>query len=167
MATVKVKFRPSTVADRPGSIIYSVTHRRLVRQITTDYKIYPHEWDKPQSKLIVDSSNKRLLILQSIAQKICNDMKQMEKIIELLESRPTDYTSDDIICAFHRKSNSYTLFSYMESLIYRLRQLNHLGTAHNYQAALNSIKRFRNGEDVTFDEITYILVEDYQAYLKF
>lgn len=90
----------------------------------------------------------------------------MEKIIELLESRPTDYTSDDIVCAFHRKSNSNTLFSYMESLIYRLRQLNHYGTAHNYQATLNSLKRFRNSKDIFFDEITHVLVEDYQAYLK-
>ena len=146
MATVKVKFRPSIVADRQGSIIYLVTHRRVARQITTSYKIYPHEWDKQQSKLIVDSTDKRLSILQSIAQKICNDMKQMEKIIELLESRLTDYTSDDIVCAFHRKCNSNTLFSYMESLIYRLRQLNHLGTAHNYQAAL----KFRNSKDIFF-----------------
>lgn len=166
MATVKVKFRPSTVADRSGSIIYSVTHRRLVRQITTAYKIYPNEWDKQQSKLIVDSTDKRLPILQSIAQKICNDMKQLEKIIETLESRPTDYTSDDIVCAFHRKSNNNTLFNYIENHIHRLQQLNHSGTARNYQAALNSIKRFRNGKDISFDEITHILVEDYQAYLN-
>lgn len=166
MATVKVKFRPSTVADRQGSIIYLVTHRRVARQMTTSYKIYPHEWDKQQSKLIVDSTDKRLPILQSVAQKICHDMKQLEKVIEMLESRPTDYTSDDIVTAFRRNSNDNTLFKYMESIIYRLRQLGHLGTAHNYQAAFNSIKRFRNGADVTFDEITHILVEDYQAYLK-
>ena len=35
--TIKVKFRPSTVAGRPGSIVYLVTHRRVVRQITTGY----------------------------------------------------------------------------------------------------------------------------------
>ena len=39
MATVKVKFRPSTVADRPGSIIIIVTNHRVVRQITIDYKM--------------------------------------------------------------------------------------------------------------------------------
>ena len=39
MATVKLKFRPSTVADRPGTIVYFITHRRIVRQITTGYKI--------------------------------------------------------------------------------------------------------------------------------
>ena len=32
MATVKVKFRPSTVEGRPGSIVYFVTHRRVVRR---------------------------------------------------------------------------------------------------------------------------------------
>ena len=41
MATVKVKFRPSTVADRPGSIIIIVTNHRVVRQITTGYKVFP------------------------------------------------------------------------------------------------------------------------------
>ena len=43
MATVKVKFRPSTVADRPGSIIIIVTNHRVVRQITTGYKVFPCE----------------------------------------------------------------------------------------------------------------------------
>ena len=39
--TVKVKFRPSTVEDRPGTIVYLVTHRRIARQITTGYKETP------------------------------------------------------------------------------------------------------------------------------
>lgn len=50
--TIKVKFRPSTVTGRPGSIVYLVTHRRVVRQITTGYKIYPDEWDEKQATLI-------------------------------------------------------------------------------------------------------------------
>lgn len=45
MATVKVKFRPSTVTDRPGTIVYFITHHRIVRQITTEYKVFPYEWD--------------------------------------------------------------------------------------------------------------------------
>lgn len=49
MATVKLKFRPSTVADRPGTIVYFITHRRIVRQITTGYKIYSYEWDDNSS----------------------------------------------------------------------------------------------------------------------
>lgn len=166
MTTVKVKFRPSTIADRPGSIIYLVTHRRLVRQITTDYKIYPHEWDKQQSKLIVSHESRRLSILQSIAQRLGRDMALLEKIIEMFEFRQPNYTADDIVAVFHRESCEKSLFNYMERVIHRMRQLNHTGTAHNYQAALNSIRRFRDDRDIAFDEITHILVEDYQAYLK-
>ena len=50
MTTVKVKFRPSTVEGRPGTIVYFVTHRRVVRQITTGYKVFSHEWDDKQSR---------------------------------------------------------------------------------------------------------------------
>lgn len=49
---VKVKFRSSTVKNRPGSIVYFVTHRRIVRQITTGYKIFPEEWDGRQLKVV-------------------------------------------------------------------------------------------------------------------
>lgn len=52
MATVKVKFRPSTVADRPGSIVINVTRHRVARQITTGYKVFPCEWDEKQSRLV-------------------------------------------------------------------------------------------------------------------
>lgn len=57
MATVKVKFRPSTVAGRQGTIVYFVTHRRVVRQITTEYKVFPDEWDKKKSSITTSNIN--------------------------------------------------------------------------------------------------------------
>lgn len=39
MASVKVKFRPSSVNGKEGSIYYQVIHNRVVRQIGTDYRI--------------------------------------------------------------------------------------------------------------------------------
>ena len=38
MTSVKVKFRPSTVTGKMGSIYYQVIHGRMVRQISTNYK---------------------------------------------------------------------------------------------------------------------------------
>lgn len=38
MTSVKVKFRPSTVIGKMGSIYYQVIHGRMVRQISTNYK---------------------------------------------------------------------------------------------------------------------------------
>ena len=70
MATVKVKFRPSTVEGRPGSIVYFVTHRRVVRQITTEYKVFSYEWDDKQSRLVATPVSERTAAILAIAQKI-------------------------------------------------------------------------------------------------
>ena len=37
MATVKVKFRPSSVDGREGTVYYQVIHGRVARQINTSY----------------------------------------------------------------------------------------------------------------------------------
>lgn len=44
MASVKVKFRPSTIGGKEGTIYYQVIHNRVVRQIYTDYKLFASEW---------------------------------------------------------------------------------------------------------------------------
>lgn len=44
MATVKTKFRPSTVNGKEGVIYYQVIHNRTARQLKTSYHLYAHEW---------------------------------------------------------------------------------------------------------------------------
>lgn len=43
MATVKVKFRTSSVDRKEDTLYYQVIHNRVVRQISVGYKIYPME----------------------------------------------------------------------------------------------------------------------------
>ena len=43
MASIKIKFRPSTVNGKEGSIYFQITHNRVVRQLNTDYKIFPED----------------------------------------------------------------------------------------------------------------------------
>lgn len=66
MTTVKVKFRPSTVEDRPGTIVYLVTHRRIARQITTSYKVFPCEWDEERSEPVLVSDSSRTNIINNL-----------------------------------------------------------------------------------------------------
>jgi len=166
MATVKLKFRPSTVADRPGSIVYFITHRRIVRQITTEYKVFPDEWDEKMSKLVITPDNGRAEFVRTVAQRIYRDMERLNGIIEKFDRRRHEYSSEDIITEFRNTANENTLFRFMEDVIRRLRQLQHVGTAKNYHAALGSFRRFRDNEDITLDAIDQITMEDYQAYLK-
>lgn len=52
MATVKVKFRASSVKTKEGALYYQVIHDRLARQIRSGYKLYPSEWDTERSKVV-------------------------------------------------------------------------------------------------------------------
>lgn len=165
MATVKVKFRPSTVKDRPGTIIYVVTHHRTVRQITTGYKVFPHEWDEKHSKPISADNNSRTDIISLITRKLHSDVERLSAIIERFENQCRNYSSDDVVEEFRRTGKENTFFNFMESVIERLLQLNHSGTAKNYSAALGSFKRFRDNEDIPMEAIDHMLIEDYQAYL--
>ena len=166
MTTVKVKFRPSTVEGRPGTIVYFVTHRRIVRQITTGYKVFPHEWDDKRSRPVSASADERTTVIQSVTRKLERDLEKLNGIIEKFDLLRQGYSSEDIIMEFRRTEKENSLFIFMESVIERLRQLNHIGTAKNYHAALCSFKRFRDNKDVPLAAIDQMIMEDYQAYLK-
>ena len=45
MASVKVKFRASSVADREGRLFYQIIHNRVTRQISSGHKLFPSEWE--------------------------------------------------------------------------------------------------------------------------
>ncbi len=165
MTTVKVKFRPSTVEGRPGTLVYLVTHRRITKLITTAYKVYSNEWDEDHSKL-VSAENGRTSFIQSVKGQVHSDMVRLDEIINRFEYQNISYTSDDVAMEFCRSGKDESFFDFMEGVINRLKQLNHQGTSKNYSAALCSFRRFRGGEDIRMYEIDQRLMEDYQAYLK-
>lgn len=167
--TIKVKFRPSTVAGRPGSIVYLVTHRRVVRQITTGYKIYPDEWDEKQATLITRGNKNgdgRSQYITLVAKRIRQDMERLDAVIREQESKSIGFTSDDVVASFQGFLKSHLFRNFMEESIERLKWLDKERTAETYTSAMNSFMRFRGGRDVLFDEITSDLMMDYEAWLR-
>lgn len=45
MASLKIKYRHSSIEGKAGTLFYQVIHNRVARQINSGYKIYPDEWD--------------------------------------------------------------------------------------------------------------------------
>lgn len=168
MATVKIKLRPSAVPGLAGTIFYQVTHRRIVRQITTDYKVFPEEWDTGTSMILEDCKKGagRLGVVRTIAQKIHCDMERLDGIIAKYENGYREYSADMIVAAFQCMAEERSFFHIMRKSIIRLRQLNRTGTAKNYNAALNSFMRFRRNEDIPIDVLNCSIVEDFQTYLR-
>ena len=53
MASVKVKFRPSTIEGKEGTIYYQIIQNRVIRQLKTDYRIFTDEWNSDKEYLIL------------------------------------------------------------------------------------------------------------------
>lgn len=166
MATVKVKFRPSTVADREGTIYYQIIHERKVRQLLSNYHVFPNEWNENRSMVAIPSYSERMSFLLSIRERIRWDVERIVKIDRKLDANGLVYTADDIIDEFNRYSMEYSLFNYMESIIAKLKQNGKIRTSETYRAALNSFKKFRKDEDIMLDCIAPEIMENFEAWHK-
>lgn len=164
--SIKVKFRPSTVVDKEGTIYYQIIHDRRARQLLTDYKIYTGEWNDKRSQLIIPQDSERRLTLVSLRERIRWDVDRLNKIASHLEDKGVKFTPDDIVAEYERYANEYSLFNFMESVIVTLKQRGNIRTAETYMSTLNSFKKFRQDEDIMLDAIDSELMENYEAHMK-
>ena len=166
MASIKVKFRPSTVADHEGTIYYQIIHERKVRQLFSDYKVFPSERDESRSMVTTTQKSERKAFILSIRERIHWDVKRLNKIDKKLDANGLSYTADDVIDEFNRYANEYSLFNFMESIIVKLKQNGKVRTSETYKSALSSFKKFRQDEDIMLDCLTSEIMEAYEAWHK-
>lgn len=164
MASIKIKFRPSTVEGKEGGLYFQIIQNRVIRQMTTDYKIYAYEWDAEIESVVV--SGARANILCSIRERMEWDLSRFEKIVRQLEQERRKYTADDVITLFHKVTKETSLFSFMHSVIIQLRQLGKIRTSETYTATLKSFMGFREEQDVPLDGVNSDLILLYEAHLK-
>lgn len=166
MASIKVKFRPSTVADHEGTIYYQIIHERKVRQLLSDYKVFPSEWYESRSMVTITQKSERKAFILSIRERIRWDVERLNKIDKKLDANGLTYTADDVIDEFNRYANEYSLFNFMESIIVKLKQNGKVRTSETYKSALSSFKKFRQDEDIMLDCLTSEIMEAYEAWHK-
>lgn len=64
------------------------------------------------------------------------------------------------------RSSRKSMFSFMQTIVIRLRQLGKVRTSETYLSTLNSFARFVDGKDVMLNEMNSELMTTYEAYLK-
>ncbi len=164
MATIKPKFRPSSVADLEGTIYYQIIHDRKVRQLLTDYRVFPSEWDERRSAVTTTQRSERKALILSIRERIRWDMERLSKIGRRLDAVGLEYSADDLIDEFNRYEHEYSLFNFMEGIIVSLKQNGKLRTSETYRSTLNSFRKFRSDEDIMLDSITSRTMQDFEAW---
>ena len=165
MATVKIKFRASSVAGKEGTLYYHIIHQRKLRWISTDYHVYPEEWNARKSSVIVSNSNNRQAHLQLIQSQIDWEMKQMQCIIHDKEMDGVSYSVDDLANEIQQLPTSQSVFTFFRQQIAKKEQMQCVGTKNNYTNAVNRFIEFRNQKDLTFSQMTADMMEMYQAWL--
>ena len=169
MATVSIRFRPSTVSGKEGTLYYRVTHRRVSRQINTGCKIFPDEWKNGR---LASGNEKRNVYLRNLEAQLEKELERLNSLIRRLELNGKDYTAGQVVEAYRTSGTGHTshtdhLCGFVQVLANRLRQTGKVRLAETYTTATNRFLRFLGKDrDPAFDEFDAPLMKSYEAHLR-
>lgn len=167
MATVKVKFRASTVAGRMGHLFYQVVHDGRIERMRTGFRLFPSEWDAGRGCCRTESAadSERREYLADVQRQIRSDLERFQRMLSTFGQDVTGCGREPLSAALG-SPQSDMLFDFMQRLILQLRELNRMCTSETYTAALRSFARFRHQQDIPLAAIDGDLIEAYEADLR-
>lgn len=104
MTSVKVKFSPSSVILKEGTVHYQIIHHCKVRHIRTGYKLFPSEWISASGEINVSagSGEGRKSYLAALKNQIDKDLFRIKKCINRLNQENRVYGRIKIYIAFQK-----------------------------------------------------------------
>ena len=164
MATTRFKFRASSVSGKQGTLFIQVIHQRVVRQVSTKYKLYPKEWDAAKQSVVFpkDTFPIRGQYLQEVQEALQHDAVRLQLIILSLDHNRKTYQARDVVERFLKKEPSDDFQQFAERIIDQKKEEGHLSIAAKYRSSLNSLNRYLEGRQLAFDDITSSQMLNYQ-----
>ena len=169
MATIKVKFRPSSVDGKEGTLYYQVIHNRVVRKIGTGYRLAPDEWSEGEWKSpLTGTASGRGRYLAALRSFLQQDMARLAAIVKVLEQSGEAYTTEQVVDAFRASGASGNLLGIFTRAVAKdLKNIGKERLSETYLTSLNSFLRFRGIlGDVRLEEMDSDMMLAYEAYLK-
>ncbi len=161
--TVKLKFRPSTVEGKTGSLYVQFIKDRKTRLVVfKECKIYPHEWDEERESFRVNTgSPERKAYMEKLYERMKRGKEQLLDVIGKLESRFEDYTVDDVIREYEQYRSRNNLAAYAEQLASRVEE-HKPRTARTYRSVIKKVDEFY-GHEIRMDKIDSAFVKQFEA----
>lgn len=169
MITVKMKFIPSALEGREGSVYYQVQKNGITRLIYVGYKVFPYEWNTYSESVTLSPycyDEERVKFIGFLQENVRCGIARLKGIAASMESKGISYAADDVVNLFYETERSLYFFKFMKDVIAQLTSLGRARTAETYTATLNSFMRFRESEDLPLNEIDSELIMLYEAFLK-
>ena len=165
MATIKLKFRASSVEEKEGTLYYQVIHKRNVKWISTDYHVFQNEWDEKAANITIPLNGERVQKLLLIQSAIARELRQRKRALDRLETSSKELTLNELCEAFSQLPPCKTVFTFLEEQVERQERMQKHGTANTYISTYRRFKEYRQNKDLFFDELTPDMIEEYEAWL--
>ena len=164
MATIKLKFRKSSVEGKEGTLYYQVIHRRVVRQINSSHTLPPAYWDaQAESIAKISNEDKRL---KALKRDVAAGLKRLRKIADSLAYKEKDYTADMIVSLFSEGNSDGGFLNFARKLVSDLERIGKSSTAQSYGKTIISLEKYLDGHDCPFASFDGMLVSGYGEYMK-
>lgn len=169
MATIKVKYRPSTVKGREGTLFFQIIHRRIARQINTGYRLFTHEWDCAQGRVDVTSATDdvRHRYLEALETDLKKDLSRLQAIVTRIEGSGRNYDADGIVALFGTARNDVGFVAFARTLIAHLSGIGRTSISTAYATTISSFLRFLDDRrDVALADFDSDLMQAYEVWLR-
>lgn len=166
MATIKLKFRPSIVDGKDGTLFFQIIHFRQIRQINTNLRISREEWDATNTSIIISSADsQRTMYLSSINKSLKNQQAKLSTIISILDNKASTYTAQDVGSMFFTPVTILGVGSFIRNLINELKKIGKESAAKRLDKILNSLLRYTDGNEVIWKDLTSTFILGYETFM--
>lgn len=165
MASIKLRFRPSSVSGKEGMLYYQIIHGRSSRWIRTGYHLKPENWNVAKSRIRITGDIKQRNNLQVLSAQLDWEMRQRQKFIAEWCISHSELSLAEMCVAFDSLPKCRSVFTFLQEQIDHKALSQRVGTAQTYISAVNRFKEFRCGKDLSFESMTSKLMEQYEGWL--
>lgn len=167
MATLKLKFRPSSINGKDGTLFFQIIHQRQVRQIYTGLHISNSEWNA-EDVMTTDpskTSDERTKYLVSIKNSLIEYQKKLQTVISNLNRKGSPYTAQDVVAAYNAAMKETGLVSFAIKQIDELKKIGKKATARRFESTIKSLLRYTDNNEVDWAELTPNFVLGFEEFL--
>lgn len=167
MATIKLKYRPSTVAGNDGTLFFQIIHHRRVKQYYTGLHISDAEWNAADASVIMPAGtgSERTGYLATVNNSLKDWHSKFNAIISRLDGRGCRYTAQDVVAALGTPLSIAGLVAFTRALIADMKKIGKKSAVRRFDATLNSLLRYTGGNEVAWADISSTFILGYEQFL--
>lgn len=168
MATIKIRFRPSSVKDKGGTLYYQIIHKRQVKQLYTGFHLNNNEWDATNNSVIIDSrgNRSRTIYLSSVNDSIRIGQTKLKSIVAGFDLSGHDYTVEDVVSRFVSPEVLSGVVGFTRKLVDELCRMGKKSMARRYRVTLSNLLKFTGDREVSWGEINSTFVTGFEEFLR-